>query len=446
MQWRAAADVSRIEVEQTVDRGAMIRAGYVLASIMIIGATYKVLSPKDPVQTARRIVSPWSDIERPARVSIEAVEPGDAELFFGQTAPVSAQVRGVRDGEAVRLVYSTADGQTVNRELEMRLDASGLRHAASLPPDGGVRQDIEYRIEAGDGVSRSFRLRVVAAPVIEVRSVEYEYPEYTRRPKEVVERQGDLKALEGTRVTIRAHANQPIRSATLEFDPPGSSPAVPGVPTPAPERIPMTSQGSEAVRAIHLELSADRRTPRHGAYAISFVNSAGVSSVEPVVHRIEVIPDLPPEVEVLAPKRESVEVPVSGRETIEIRAIDPDYGLSQLRLKAVQGNTDLLNRSLLATDDQTGQVVARYEFRPLEFGLSAGDEVHYWAVAEDNRKAVGSDTPQPNSARTRSYQIVVVPDPPSRRGDGTIDPAGQPPGNASDSPSAKDKPNPKTQP
>jgi hypothetical protein len=446
MQWRAAADVSRIEVEQTVDRGAMIRAGYVLSSIMIVAAAYKVLSPKDPVQTAQRIVSPWSDIARPARVTIEAVEPGDGELFRGQTARVSAQVRGVRDREPVRLVYSTDDGQTVDRELAMQLDASGLRHEALLPPDGGMRQDTEYRIVAGDGVSRNYRIRVVAAPVIEVRSVEYEYPAYTRRPKEVVEQQGDLKALEGTRVTIRALANQPIRSATLEFNPPGSSPAVPGAPTPAPERILMTSQGSEAVRAFHLELSADRRTPRHGAYAISFISSAGIPSVEPVVHRIEIIPDLPPEIEILAPKRERVEVPVSGRETIEVRAIDPDYGLSQLRLKAVLGNMELLNRSLLATDDQTGQVVARHEFRPLEFGLSAGDEVNVWAVAEDNRTAVGSDTPQPNSARTRSYQIIVVPDPPSRRGEGTTDPADQPPTDGSKSPSPQEKPNPKSKP
>ena len=46
VQQRAAADVARVEVDQTVDRTALIRAGYVLAAIMAVAAAYKILSRK----------------------------------------------------------------------------------------------------------------------------------------------------------------------------------------------------------------------------------------------------------------------------------------------------------------------------------------------------------------------------------------------------------------
>lgn len=417
LQQRAASDVSHVAVEQTVDRSGLINAGYVLIAMMVVTAAYKILSPKDPMQTVRRVLSPWAELARPARVTIKDVEPGDAEFFHGQTCNVSAIVRGVRDSERVRLLYSTADGQTIDREAVMKLDSSGLRHLAQLPPDpNGLKQDLIYRVVAGDCTTRDFHIRAVAAPTIQVATVEYEYPAYTKRPREIIEHQGDIKALEGTRVTIRGRANQPIRTATLEFDPPAPITTADGQPTPAPEHLSMEFKDADAWRSFVLELAGDRRSPKHAKYQLTFVNTAGHGSTQPVVHRIDVTPDLAPEVEIITPRRERIEVPVSGRQKIEVRAIDPDYGLTQLKLKALHGNSELLDKSLLdAAEAQTGQVMVTFDFSPKELGLEAGSEVTYWAAAEDNRVAVGSESPEPNSTRTSNYHIIVVPDPPPSR-------------------------------
>ena len=83
-------------VEATVDRSRLIHAGYVLCGVMALFAAYKILSPKDPFQTVARVLAPWADIARPSRVQISDVQPGNAEVYHGQTVNVSALVTASR--------------------------------------------------------------------------------------------------------------------------------------------------------------------------------------------------------------------------------------------------------------------------------------------------------------------------------------------------------------
>jgi collagen type III alpha len=105
----------------------------VLCGIMAVIAAYKILSPKDPFQTAARVLVPWADIARPSRVQIAEVQPGSTEVYYGQTVPISATLRGVREGDAVNVLYTTADGQAINRPVPMKL-AAGDRYEGTLPP------------------------------------------------------------------------------------------------------------------------------------------------------------------------------------------------------------------------------------------------------------------------------------------------------------------------
>ena len=95
-----------------------------------------------------------------------------------------------------------------------------MRHEIEFPPgDTGIRKDLLYHLESGDAASPEFLLRVLPAPTILIERIEYAYPPYTGIADRTVEREADIKAIEGTKVTIRARATQPIRSATLRFDP-----------------------------------------------------------------------------------------------------------------------------------------------------------------------------------------------------------------------------------
>ena len=126
LQDRAASDLNRVAVDTVVDRSKAITIGYILAGVLALAAAYKILSPKDPFQSVARVATPWADIARPSRVRIEDVQPGDAEVFQGESVTISAAVKGQAD--EVTLYYSTRDGQVDNLPVPMRL----YRHCRSF--------------------------------------------------------------------------------------------------------------------------------------------------------------------------------------------------------------------------------------------------------------------------------------------------------------------------
>ena len=220
MERRAASDLSHASVDHAVDHRRLVHLSYVLAAAVVLFALYLALSPKNPLVSAARVLWPWAGIEAPTRVHIENVQPGDAVAFRGDTQPITAHITGLRDGEDVTLMLSTADGQVVDDRVAMTRTGDDNLYGCDLPPGtagsplgGGLQQDTFYHIVAGDATTRQFKLEVQNAPTITVDEIEYHYPAYTGYRERTVKGQGDVKALEGTRVTIRATANMEIKSA-----------------------------------------------------------------------------------------------------------------------------------------------------------------------------------------------------------------------------------------
>ena len=420
LRHQAAADLSHVQVETAVDRAKLIRIGYVLAGVLALCAAYAILSPRSTFQSAFRIIAPWADVDRPSRVRIEDVQPGNKEVYHGESVGVSATCYDVRESEPVTLFYSTLDGGVSRESVEMQPADEGLIYRCPLAPGGdGIQRDLVYWIEAGDARSPAYRLTVLPAPTVLVERIEYDYPAYTGQSKRIVERHGDVKGLEGTRVTVHASANVAIQSAVIEFDPSeviaddeGQAAAPESAVTSSsdPERLELDFEGQRAWGSFVLELDATRTRPKRSFYRIRFSTEDGTQNPFPVLHRIEVTRDLSPEVEILTPTRDRIEVAEDGEQKIEVRGIDPDYGLSKITLRAVAGGHDVTTATLL--DDpagQTGQTVVGYAFKPKDHGLRAGDAVAYWAAAEDNRTLPGTEDPAPNTAKTRTYHLIIVP-------------------------------------
>lgn len=406
VEQRAAVDISNVPVDLAVDRSKVIRLGYVLLAIVSVFALYKVRSPKDPFQTMARVFAPWANIERPARVTINEIEPGDTKVYHGQSVTVRCVVLGLRTNETVKVVYSSLDGQTMEKTVPLQPSAIGTRFEAEIPARDsaergplGVQQDLVYRIVAGDYVSRDYQVKVTTAPTMVVERVTYDFKPYTRKSQLVVAGQGDLQALEGTRVTIHARANQPIETGFLELDP-----AVDGR-TAAGERIPLIVDGSEARAALTLQLKPDRQTPWRTSYQLRFVTKGGERNDQAIVHRIDVTPDLAPEIEWLTPEKARVDVPLDGKQLLELRGVDPDFGLKAIKLTATRGDLKLFEKPLLATLNPLPQATVRFEFKPAELSLDEGDEIVVWGTAEDGRVAPLSDAADPN--RTKSSHVTL---------------------------------------
>ena len=414
MQERAAADISGVQVDAAVDRSRLIHVGYVLAGMLAIGGLYAILSPKDPFQTVARILAPWKGISRPSRVQILEVSPGNADAYQGRAVEVSVllSTHSATTDTPVYLVYNSSDGRIENRRVRMRRPESQLRHRCDLPDDdAGVQQDLMYRIEAGDAATEWYRIHLLPAPSMVVQQIEYEYPAYTGRKPLVVPGGGDVEGLEGTRVKVVARANQQIESAYLEFDADTSPDDAQPRPQPAAgsssRTIPMTARETEASVRFTLYLQEDRRVPLHSSYRLRFATADGETNRDPVLHRIDVVPDLPPIVEILDPQRYEIEVPENGSRTVEVRAVDPDFALSSVVLRATSAGKDVLEQPLLS-QEQAGQFTARFELVPRKLGLARGDEAVFWAAAADNRMSPNGSGPASNTSRTTDYRLRVV--------------------------------------
>lgn len=494
LEHEAAVGLSHVPIETAVDRSKLIRLGCVFAGVLVACAVYSIASPKNPLTTFARVAAPLADIDRPTRVQIDhrmwkrrvtdvdvkswknhssfkqlrrndwlvrfdnddnselssessgwsEVSTGSLQVFYGDRVGVEAVVHGIGD-DTVTMTYSTSDHN--GKEITLESDGSYYQQVLS-PTSAGIQEDLSCYLSAGDSATRKFDIRVSTAPTITVDRIQYDFPAYTNLPQQLLEGQANVKALEGTKVTVTATANLPIKSAEIELRA-TSNPESPR----RNQSVTMSVKDGQAVGQFVLELRADGETPVYSEYVVRFTTAEGQENRDPDPHGIEVIPDLSPEVEILTPQRERIEVPVNRSQTIEVRALDPDFALRQVSLHAASAGADLLNVVLLdarATTDKEkneaglsgkdsdegstkdlghlGQAVATYEFRPASLKLKPGDEVVFWAMAQDNRTGARHQLPEPNVSRTSNFYIKITP-PETGRG----------PDAKSDSPEKKDK-------
>jgi hypothetical protein len=393
MEAQAANALSASHADVAVDRTPLIRLLLALVAVVFCVALYAVLSPKNPFTSFRRVVSPWADVAPPTRVLIHEIQPGDANGFHDQHVPVSAQIDGVRGGEEVVLRYSTVDGQVVARAVPMVKPENAYRYAADLPPDNlGLQQDLEYWIEAGDAFSPHHKIKVDTAPTIVVEELEYQYPKYAELPSRMVARHGDIQALAGTRVTLRAKANQPIRQANLDFECDGRN------------DLDMQVDGTRATVSFPLVWNDSLRRAEHESYQLRFRNQDGHENPKPIRYTIEVIRDLPPEVELVDPELDpskDLVVPADRPVRFAVQAADPDFKLAQVKFQARRGRTPLAEEPLLA-EPRGGQFRRDYLLDLKRLEVKPGEQIEFWASADDNRE------PSANHAETPHYRLRIA--------------------------------------
>jgi len=399
LEEQAAHGLTRVPVDTAVDRSQLIRLGYVLVAIVAIGAVYKVLSPKDPFVAAERVLMPWADLVPASRVSMTAIEPGAVTISRGEYVDVTAEVRGLTEDDSVVLRYTTDDGHVQGRAIPMKAGADRVKFSARLADDTdglqsiGLTRGATYWLEAGDARSLDYEVTVVPAASILVERVEYDYPAYTGFVDRTVEGSGDIHAIEGTKITVHARANGPIREAHVDFDADGR------------RDLTMAPAETKARASFELGLRDDRITPKHASYVLRFVNDEGRANHDPVKHAIIVDRDFEPEAGIRAPQEKSRDVRLDEVVAIECEARDPDFMLSAVRLRGQTGGRDVLDEKLLKAEHR-GQFTGTYKLMPKLAGLKAGDEVEYWVEASDNR------APKPNTtASERKTLRIVSPNP-----------------------------------
>ena len=410
---QAAVDLNSVPVDSSVDRSKVIRFGFWLVGMTAAFIAYFMLSPKNPLQTLNRILLPSADLAKPAVVTIADVTPGNTSVFFGDQVEITAKVYGPHSPEQVQLIYSTNDGRQSGQVRLMQPDPTTPRqYKLDLTADtGGLRESLEYEIVARDGQSGKFEIKVAPRPAITIESIQIDPPKYTKLKSQTT-LQGAIESVEGAKVTISATANLEIDNATIELL--NQLPTLPNEDQKfklarAPLNMAVDSKNAKAV--FQLTLDTNREKPIATHYRLNFNSVDGNTPAVPNTYPIRIIPDLAPELEILAPVSAESKVATNGSLNVTAAANDLDYEISFVRIHIEHGGNKVLSEKLVLDNQANNRqkVQARYQIKPEEIGLTTGDQAIFYITAEDNRTSYFSDTdPAPNVTRSKNYSFTVT--------------------------------------
>ncbi|MBL6712670.1 MAG: hypothetical protein ISQ07_04710, partial [Pirellulales bacterium] len=435
---RTARGLARQPGDLVADRSQLLMMVYVLAALVVFACLYQIVSPKNLFVSAARLAAPWSRIMPPTRVQIAppefawrvppregrgddvmrrplTVQRGEVTLHRGRQLIVSATIRGRRRGEQPQVTIVPL-GENGRPDIASSWTVDMVRRGAGVDGDevadgdeptarrevyevvlpGGDRgmdRSVTCSVSAGDGKTEPVRVVLIDVPSLLVREVRYEFPEYTKRPPETVEWQGDLRALEGTRATLVAEASLPLAKAWIDFGCDGKHDWEFSVPQ---------HDLATARASFPLRLNETRSGPWFDSYQLQMQLAsaeAGDVLTEEVRHRIEVIADLSPEVRIVKPAEQLVRVPPAAPAAVQVAARDPDFAISRVGLeyRVVAGDQQIADGFVWQPDmEHQGPLAATLVFTPADLGAGAGHRIAYRAVVEDNRE------PKPNRGVSHS--------------------------------------------
>lgn len=397
---KAARGVAELPQELTVDHSQVIRLGIVLTVVLVVFCLYTVFSPKSPLQSIYRLVFPLADIQAPQSIKFQDIQPGNATVFQGDRLTVKASLHGLGKNDEVFLYYSTKNERLIDQAVPMNIPEGSRIYECSFPPTNlGFEEDVTYYIGVAESRSRTFKVTVKPPITFEVKSVKYEYPEYTGLASVTVENSGDLRAIEGTKAIINASSNTPMKTAKLIPD------------SKEDEAKNMTVSSREPTSAsvpFWMQFDQIRRGyQEYTTYSIRCYDEALNANKRPSVYNIEVIADRPPSIEWIDPNLETLELPINFNHEVKVFAEDPDFGIRYVLLhletpEKTLSPIRLLNGPEFGAVKNTSPLELAGNIRPKDLGLVVGDRVEYWA------EVIDSKLPEPNVASTNRLRFVVT--------------------------------------
>lgn len=250
--------VEKIEIDELLPNRLISR--WLLGSVGVVMACgFLALAPGlGFTRLMARAMAPMANIERVSSVKIKLLEPvnGDAPVPRGDPIPFVVELGGP-EVERAYLEIVQPDGRTERITMNA---AGGHRFTASA---NVANESLEYRIRAGDALTRYYKLSSLPRPHVAKFHKTYEFPAYAQMPAQTVsEDHGDLTALEGSSVTVKIAANQKIKEGSLQVEQAGRKSEIPLTRVTDTEwaaAVPMTAAGTYTVKLISAETGFENK-------------------------------------------------------------------------------------------------------------------------------------------------------------------------------------------
>ena len=307
-----------------------------------------------------RAAAPGADIAKITDVKIEILEPKPASLITRAGDPVDLRFRVSKPEVRVANLTLQTEGRT--RKVQLRPAEPGI-FKTTLHPN---RSPIDYALAAGDAETPSNQIDPHTPPVILDFNKRYDFPSYLdRQSREIRERDGHLKAIEGTTVRLHIKTDQPS-VGEIQLTMGGERKAIALAPVAdgnqLSARVPLTDSGSYR---IHLT-GARSKLPAEFA----------------PTYQITAFPDKAPRIRLLQPESGRVVQPDA---VIAVQAhAEDDLGIARIEQWLSRNGGEDWETFPIATKPGRQTPVA-FSWDLLKHNLEAGDLITTKLVAFDGR-------------------------------------------------------------
>ena len=299
----------------------------------------------------------------------------------------------------IGIKYANADRSTPHTRP---IDNKGGTAKATLKLEN-VRESFTVFAQANDG-KRERKVEVVPRPA--VRTIEFTqvYPSYTGLAEKSRQR-GDLSLLLNSKLKIRVQANKKVAKGQVVLKDSEGAPInvdKDGEQVPVVVPISVASGGSDKVSA---ELNLNDLTI--AGFSVFLEDEHGFTSQGEAFYRIAMMPDKPPVVRVLEPRKEEK---VTQRARLPIMvSVQDDYGVDNLMLMFAIGNSPPQPVILKAESAIGTKARVEHDWQLVDLKAPVGTEIRYWVEAYDAR------VPESGLGKSRELRVLVVTDDEKRR-------------------------------
>jgi hypothetical protein len=378
-----ATALARTErLDAAIDRRPLQRALKYFGAAVLVAVPLAWLGGEKTAPLVRRAFLSREPVPRQTR--IEVLE-GPRTLAVGDDFLLAARVGGaVPKRGKVTLALSGGRKQEFPFEPEAQERTRFVRLLRS------VQETFDFTIHLGDARTEPQRVRVKPRPAVVSIDAQQIFPAYTAQQPERRSMTA-LKLLAGSKLALRVKANSKLRSAAVRL-------------VGVEQEAPLAVEGWGRTEAAgEVALPAKDVT----GLQIRLVDADGVESRSPTTYRVELVPDAPPTIKLLAPPRREELLTAGATMLLAFEAHD-DFGIARARLHyAVDWQEGAPHQTLDL--DLAGQrprdLARRFEWKigQLQPPVGEGQVIDYWIEIADANDVTG-----PGLTRLEHHQARIV--------------------------------------